>query len=257
MSVSLRIAREGAESSLDQEICYKIAATYEERSAAFRLLYSSYLRAGLIDANPFETRVTPYHLLATTDVFVASMWDEVIATMSLVGDGELGLPMEHIYAEEVDRLRQRGLRIGEVSALADRRRRLSRTLPVFVGLARLMIQTARERGLQQVLVAVHPRHARFYQRMLSFEPLGEERSYPLVCNNPAVALSLDFARIDRLRPENHDTFFAEQIPKEQLRPQTISAEEIERFLPAARWSGGFTPVGPDDHSSHETLGNCA
>jgi hypothetical protein len=257
MAASLRIAREDANASSNTNIVYKIADGFEERCAAFRLVYNSYLRAGLIDPNPHQMRVTPYHLLHTTDVFVARLQDETISTVSLVCDGQHGLPLEVIYPEEVSQLRQRGIRVAEVSALADRRRQLSRTLPVFVPLARLMIQTARARGVEQVLVAVHPRHAKFYQRLLGFEVIGSQKAYPLVSNQPAVPLKLDFDRIDRHPPVNYDSFFAEPLPREVLEPRPITAEEIEALKPAARWSEGFAVVGPDDHSSREKLENCA
>jgi hypothetical protein len=66
----------------------------------------------------------------------------VIATISLVGDGHLGLPMEEIYGEQVCRLRHWWL----------------------VSLMRLMAQFSWRHGLDHLLLAVHPRHARFYRR---------------------------------------------------------------------------------------------
>ncbi|MGH7140082.1 MAG: N-acyl amino acid synthase FeeM domain-containing protein, partial [Pirellulales bacterium] len=213
---------------------FKVAANQAERAAAFRLVYQSYVRAGLVEENPCQMRVTPYHLLDSTQVFIAVCQNEVISTVSLVGDGVLGLPMEGIYAEEVEQLRWRGIALAEVSSLADRRRQLSRTLPVFVSLMRLMVQSARHRGIERLLVAVHPRHARFYQRVLSFENVGDLKSYPLVRNNPAVALSLDFAKLDRVRPVNYDTFFGELLPEQQLVGQPMDDDERHCFAPAAK-----------------------
>ena len=43
-------------------VTYKIAQSWEEREAAFRLLYHAYQRAGLVEQNPLELRVLPYHL---------------------------------------------------------------------------------------------------------------------------------------------------------------------------------------------------
>jgi len=236
-------------------VYYKVACGAQECAAAFRLVYNAYLGAGLIDSNPFEMRVTPYQLLSTTDVFVAVCGREVISTVSLVAEGELGLPMEAIYDAEVTQLRADGLRLAEVSALADRRRELSRTLPVFRNLMRLMVQTARRRGIERLLVAVHPRHAKFYQRVLNFEALGNEKSYPQVRNRPAVALSLDFAQIDRVRPVNYDTFFARSLPDEQLQPRPMSPEDRVHFELAAAASTNFTLVGAiDERRGQRTAG---
>lgn len=230
-------------------IVYKAAQHRDEREAAFRLVYQAYMRAGLIEPNPSQLRVTPYQLQPGSTIFVAVLRDEVISTVSLIGDCLLGLPMESIYRHEVAALRAAGVRFGEVSALADRRRQMSRTLPVFVQLMRLMVQTAHRQGLDRLLVAVHPRHARFYQRFLSFQRLAEERSYPLVCNNPAVALYLDFAQIARERPPNYELFFGAPIPDEQLLPRPLSAEDVEHFAAAAAFGKRFTVTGPAEQAS--------
>ncbi len=234
------------------EITYKIAATQDERAAAFRLAYRSYLRAGLGEPNPHQMRVTPYHLLSTTEVFIAVLRGETIFTVSLIGDGQLGLPMETIYAKEVASRRRRGLVLGEVSCLADRRRQFRRFFPVFLKVGRLMVQCARQRGFDELLVAVHPKHARFYQRLMSFELIGEETTYPAVCNQPAVALSLDLARIDRERPENYNTFFGQPLPQEQLRPRPMTTAECEYFRPMVDPRFGAVPLGagPLEASGH-------
>jgi hypothetical protein len=244
---SLLLVRSPTSHRSDHEpITYKIAVNQQERESAFRLVHRAYVRAGLIEDNPHQLRVTPYHMLDTTDVFIAIFGGEVISTVSLVGDGELGLPMERIYADEVQQLRKQGVSIAEVSSLADRRRQLSRTLPVFVPLMRLMAQTARHRGIERLLVAVHPRHARFYRRVLSFEDMGEVRPYPFVRNRPAVALALDFRKLERIRPVNYTTFFGTPLAESAFAGLPLSNEERKLFAPIAECGTGFTTVGPSD-----------
>ena len=53
------------------DVVYRIAGERAEREAAFRLVYNSYLHAGLGEANRNAMRVTPYHLLESTQVFIA------------------------------------------------------------------------------------------------------------------------------------------------------------------------------------------
>ena len=214
-------------------ITYKVADHRRDRIDAFRLVYQNYLERGLIEADVFALRVTPYHLLPTTNTFIAVQCDRVISTVSLIGDGELGLPMESIYPDEINDARERGLYVGEVSALAIQDVPLKRFVPIFVKLTRLMAQYARARGMDQLWIAAHPKHGRFYERFLGFEQIGCETSYPLVRGAPAVACRLDFAQIDQLRPQCYEQYFGTQIPKEELRPRPITEEEIEFFRPAA------------------------
>ncbi len=242
----------GATGAGAEEISYQVATSTQMRTNAFRLVYEAYVRARLINSNPFRIRVTPYHLLDTTDIFVAVLRGEVISTVTLVCDGELGLPMESIYAEEVRALRAEGIRFAEVSALADRRRQMSRTLPVFVKLMRLMAQFARHQGVDQLLIAVHPRHARFYTRFLDFKPLGGVKSYPTVLDNPAVALMLDLSRMKDDHPQNYSTFFGHPIPADQLRRRPMTEMQKRSFASAAELGKGFMLVGSGDDSGDST-----
>lgn len=215
-----------------------IAKRQPQREAAFRLIYNAYVRSGLGVPNPYQMRVTPYHLLATTTIFMAELCGhecghgdpgEVFSTVSLVGDGELGLPLERNYSREVTERRSAGLRLAEVSCLADRRQDFRRFFPVFCALNRWMIQFARAQRYDQVLVAVHPKHARFYVRNMGFEPIGGLTNYATVCNRPAVALCYDFKRNDRTPFPYYDRFFGEQIPLDDLQPAPMSKREVEFF----------------------------
>ena len=225
-----------------QDVTYRIAATEAERADAYRLVYENYLRKGLIDANEHRLRVTPYHLLPTTETFVALHNDQIVCTVSLIGDGLLGLPMESIYADEVNAARSRNLYVGEVSSLAVRDVEFRCFLPIFVRLTRLMAQYARAHGMDQFLIAAHPKHARFYKRFMGFELIGTEKEYPSVRGAPAVACCLDFARIDRERPACYDQFFGESISRSELRSRPMSAVEIEAFRPVTGFSQESIPV---------------
>ncbi len=208
---------------------YAVGQTASERETAFQLVYQSYLRSGLCRRNRHAMRVTPYHLLPTTTVFNAFVADTVVSTMTLIEDGDLGIPMESMYADQIAERRAAGLRVGEVSCLADRRSNCRRFLDVFCKLARLMAQYARFHGLDQLLVVVHPRHARFYERFLGFQPIGGLTECPHVQNNPAVALCLDFAQVDREPPDCYDSFFGMPIPADELTRPRLSARELVRL----------------------------
>ncbi len=213
---------------------YRIVSNRWERIAAYRLVYETYLRRGLIPQNHFRLRVTPYHMLPTTQTFIAVKNQEVVCAVSLIGDGQLGLPMESVYSEEVNQARSRGLYVGEVSCLACRCDDFRQFLPIFVQLTRLMAQHARGQGMNQFLIAVHPKHAKFYQRFMGFEQIGSLREFPSVQDAPAVACCLDFARIDRDRPKCWSEFFGSPLPQAKLELQPISLEEADYFRPATK-----------------------
>lgn len=222
----------GAAAHNDGPITYKVADNQHERGSAFRLVHDVYVEEGLMHPNPLRMRVMPHHLLPTTAVFVALEEGRVVATISLVGDGRLGLPLEEVYGREVGRLRHPACWLGEVSALATSSLSATAGLEVVVGLMRLMAQFSRQHGLEHLLVAVHPRHARFYRRSMGFKPFGEQKPYPAVCNRPAVALHLDLSRVEEDPPASYALIFGESIADEHLRFCPISAVERRYFASA-------------------------
>jgi len=194
-------------------------------------VYQAYRRANLCEPNRFGVRITPHQLLPSTDIFMAKVREEIISTLSLVSDNEMGLPLESVFPKEVEQRRQLGLAIGEVTCLADRRKDLKRFCSMAVGLMRQMAQAARHRGLDQLLITVHPRHARFYERYMAFERISDERPYPTVCDHRAVALCLDFSIIERRRAADYKRFVGAPLDEDRLQPRPISAADRRFFEP--------------------------
>ncbi|EMI44609.1 N-acyl amino acid synthase FeeM domain-containing protein [Rhodopirellula sp. SWK7] len=177
---------------LDSPLVYRIAHERDELSEAFGLVYRSYLRAGLVGENEEQIRITPFHFLPTTEVFVTRYMEQVVSTVSLVGDGFLGLPLETIYPSEVKQLRANGLRMAEIGCLADRRESPVRFMETFATMGRMLAQAAKVRGYDGLVAATHPRHARLYKRILPFVQIGDVNECPYANGNPAVMLSLRF-----------------------------------------------------------------
>jgi hypothetical protein len=239
MAVSVLARGPSIENDVESEVKYRIAGTRDERCAAFELVYRKYVEAGLIKPNHFEFRVTPYHLLPTTNIFVAIVAERVVCTMTLIGDGELGIPMESIYPAEVLQRRRKNLYIGEVSCLAFESFPLSRFMLIFMQLTRLMAQNARCYGMDQFVIAVHPQHARFYQRFMGFEQVGPLKTYPSVRHAPAVACCLDFAAIDRSRPKCWTSYFGTRLADSEIISRPMSDEDCEFFGPMAGRAGAL------------------
>ncbi len=154
--------------------------------------------------------------------------------------------MEHVYGDEIAGLRRRGLRFGEISCLADRRASMQRFFPVFLRASRVMVQYAHREGLDAVLAAVHPKHARFYRRCFDFRVMGEQRDYPNVRNRPALALWAEFARLRREQSASYLALLDDPLDDEQLRPRPISRADCEYFRPMIDPSYQYSPIGGAD-----------
>jgi hypothetical protein len=197
-----------------EQACIRIARSRNEIWQALSLVYENYLESGLIEPNPLRARVLRHHALRTTEVLVARVRNEVFATASVIRDSALGFPIESVYPREIEWLRTQGLNLAEVSCLADRRGQTSRS--AVNDLMAFIAQSAKLRGVDQLLIAVHPRHAKFYSRFLGFEVFGGLRDYEAVRGNPAVGLCLDLNNLRVHSPTAYDRLFGRPHPMEHL-----------------------------------------
>ncbi|MEW5943477.1 MAG: N-acetyltransferase [Pseudomonadota bacterium] len=155
---------------------------------------------------------------------VASDNGATIGTITLAFDSEVGLLVDELYKQEVDRARRQNRRVCEFIKLAVDRESGSKM--VLASLFHIAYIYARILGdADDVFIEVNPRHVAYYRRMLGFEQAGEERMCRRV-NAPAVLLRLDFAHADKQIAELGGR--AGQVPGEKsLYPYFFSKKEEE------------------------------
>jgi len=215
-------------------VTYKVADCREEREAAFRLVYGAYVEAGLIPRNASQMRVTLHHLQPMTDVFVAKYKGQVVYTATLVTDDMNGLPMESIFPAEVAGLRRDRGTLAEVSCLAGRDRDFDRKqgFQVYLNLIALLLQFSRQNEVDRVLLAVHPRHARFYERFFGCESFGEKKAYSAVLDNPAVPCVHEFAKLNESGYKLFDQVYGLPFLRWELLRQPMPTSDREYFRSA-------------------------
>jgi hypothetical protein len=215
---------------IDENIEVKLASTPTEWDEAFRLVADNYRARGYESNSLHGLRFTNYHALPDTAVFVAKREGKVVATLSLVCDTHvLGLPMECIFGEEIDQLRAEGLRLAEVSSLADRELPIRQFVPVFATLTGLMTQWGIQEGVDLWLISVNPRHRAFYRKVMGFLPLGPSRSHPSVLGHPAEAYKINPEILKHNAPKMHQKMLGEPAPREVLDARPMSHQLIREF----------------------------
>jgi len=220
---------------LPKQVRVRPAASRVELEEAFRLVYRNYLGRGYAVPDSAEMRLSIHHALPETVTFVGLLRDDVIATVTLVPDSDLGLPMDAIYGRELDALRKQGRSPCEVSMLADRRMEIKRTLPMLLSLMKLVFDYTTEtiEGTD-LCITINPRHDAFYKRYLRFADLAGERSYPSVQGHPALARRLDVLNAGNLVK---DIPFLERVFLENRTPRHVfdgryvmSCDDMEYFF---------------------------
>ena len=153
-----------------------------------------------------------------------------------------------MFGAEVEAMRREGRQLAEVACLADASREPREFLQSFTQLTRVMAQYARHHRVQNLLISVHPRHARFYARYFGFRPLSSRvANCPHVKNRPAVGLNLDFELFDLEKPRSWHEIFGIPISRDKLRPCPIPPGEAHFLREVARVVGATQHrVSPKD-----------
>lgn len=170
-------------------------ASREELRSALELVHDNYVRCGYMSPMARGIRITVHYALPGARTYVAVHEGEVVATVSLFPDSPLGLPLDSQFSDAVDPLRGASHKIGEVGMLADRRENLTRGAKMILRLMALLFQDARRDGIQDLLITVHSKHAKFYQSVLCFDYCAGPRTYEAVHGAPAVLLKVSIPDI--------------------------------------------------------------
>ena len=172
-----------------------------------RLLYRQYRKKGYCSANESKRYFSPHMFETKSRTFVLRRERKICGTMSIFPDSANGLPLEKLFAEEVEKFRDAGKHVAEVGLLALELqqsgkyslRSIKKMTPLFV-LIKLTIRYAIHAGITDLLIVVHPCHEPLY-RFLGFQSFGENKSYDKVCGNPALPLRLDLTQLRTVWPQ--------------------------------------------------------
>lgn len=184
----------------NKKTIYYVVRTRSELEQAFSLVYKEYASRKYIPKNyKSKMRLSLYSALPSTATFIAKQRDKVVATVTLIPDSPMGVPMDKIYKKELDGFRKKKLRIAEVSQLSIDEKlfpkgwfsmfNFGKLIFVFA-LFKLVFDYARNIAeLDELCIAVNPKHQYLY-KFIFFEPMGKLKYYGSVNKAPALAFHL-------------------------------------------------------------------
>jgi hypothetical protein len=226
-------------------VVFKVADTREELEAAYRLVHEVYLREGYTDPHESGIRVNLRYALPTTATIIGILDDEIVITLTVIGDSSLGLPMDMIFSEELYSLRREGRYIAEIGALAShpKFRKRQQALALYADKASLLY-AMRHLGADDAVIAINPKHEWVYKYLVLFESISAVKVYHYVNDAPAIAMRLDlrssldcWAKAYAGRPANRSfyEFFNAKDPEhiqlpETEEPYTVWDEELFTYF---------------------------
>jgi hypothetical protein len=206
----------------DDEYQVLVASDGPSRERALSLVYGVYLAKGLTEPRPSRMQISVHDALPSTTSFLverSAAGDEepsAVASLTLIPDGQLGLPLDSAVGAALDSLRSEGRRPVELAKLATvaatEKRGQSRRAPreeILLHLFKLAYLTAlRVEKATDLVIGVASHQARFFRRVFLFEPLDEPGGGG--GEGLSVPLRLDLTQAERLHRERAERSHGEQ-----------------------------------------------
>jgi len=116
-------------------------------------------------------------------------------------DSAMGLPMDAVHTQEVDRMRGRFARVAEVGGLAvlEDRRGVGITMMLYLTAFRWAVAA----DAQCIVACVNPSSRRVYTKLLLFEVLGGCKAHPRFLGAPSIPIGLDLTTARTRYRERH------------------------------------------------------
>lgn len=151
--------------------------------------------------------------------------ERIVGTVTVGYDSEEGLMGDEIYKPEIDALRAQGKRVGELSKLAIDENIGSKQL--LASLIHIAYLYGVIHDCTDAIIEIVPRHKGFYERMLGFKQIGEERMNNRV-HFPVLLMHLD---LDYMRQKIEELGGKGKAAKDRsLYPFFFSAHDQEGIL---------------------------
>ena len=175
----------------------RLTDTAEGRNSASMLINKMYAWRGYAGTHHFSDDPNRITLTATDK-------GEVVGTLTLGMDSEIGLMADQIFKDELDENRRNGARLCEFTKLAFDPAVRSKT--ALANLFHLAVIYARDiHQCTDIVIEVNPRHRRFYEYMLGFKREGEMKMNTRV-NAPAYLLRVNLAFVTEQIQKHGGTF---------------------------------------------------
>jgi hypothetical protein len=198
----------------------RLTDTAEGRNSASMLINKMYAWRGYAGTHHFTDDPNRITLTATDK-------GEVVGTLTLGIDSEIGLMADQVFKDELDAHRRHGARLCEFTKLAFDPAVRSKT--ALANLFHLAVIYARDiHQCTDIVIEVNPRHRRFYEHMLGFKREGDMKMNPRV-NAPAhlLRVSLEYVS-DQI--QKHGGTFSTGVVERSFYPYFFSPREEQGII---------------------------
>lgn len=186
-----------------------IASDLETKVKAYQLVYNLYRMPEIDYADEDKSKMWYSFFNANpstiTLVVKNNLLNKTVATLTIVLDTELGLPMKEFYPSQIYNLRNNKRRCAEIISLGFDVSALG-SCEILVQLFKFSYLIARNiYQATDFLIMIKPRHASFYVKKLAFEQIGDEVLCKKIKNKPVALFRLNLVEAEKLAQKEYIT----------------------------------------------------
>lgn len=191
----------------DKQYEIDIASDLETRKEAYQLMYKLYrspeMDYAVEDPSQMWYSLFNFNVHTNTIVVREVQTRKVVATLTVVIDSVLGLPLEENYPEKIREFRNKNRICAEIISLGlDENVKHSNEILVELFKYSVLVSKA-VYNASDFLIMIKPRHAVFYIRRLLFEAIGPEINCKKINYKPVMLYHLDLSNVkDQTKIEN-------------------------------------------------------
>lgn len=184
---------------------YRVARTKNELEAAYSLVYRDYFKRGYVKEASSRLELSIYNALPQATTFVAAIDEEIFCTATLIVDSFLKLPMDAVYHQELNQLRNQDKKLCEISMLAcdtelfkegaSAKLNSKKLFYIFHLLKVIFDYVMGKLKLDCICIAINPEHKLNYDFLL-FKDLGVLKIYNNINGAPIIGKYLDLHTIE-------------------------------------------------------------
>ncbi len=228
-----------------EAIEYRVARSRTELEKAYSLVYREYLKRGYVKESPLKMKFSLFNALPQVTTFIAALEDDIISTATVIPDSPLGLPMDDIYHEELEKLRTENKRICEISMLASETELFKSGVSLMLNSKKMFFIFCLFKAIfdyaidvlkmDDICISINPKHSLTYD-FIMFKTLGGLKAYENANGAPAVGKYLDLNTVEeecKIRDKEglYRMFFCKKTPPEKFDGKmALSPRDLRYFF---------------------------
>jgi len=239
------ITEQVTQHKLSDSIEYRVARSKQELEASYSLVYKEYLERGYINESISKLHLSIYSALPQAVTFVVMLEKKMFCTATLITDSRLRLPMDELYHEELDQLRNQDKRLCEISMLACDPELFKNGVSVVLNSKKLffivyLLKVIFDYVMEYlkydcICINIDPKHKLTYDYLL-FKDLGEVKVSACANAIPVQGKYLDLSTVEKECVDNnkeglHKMFLQKNVGFDKFRKKyDFTMDDLQYFF---------------------------